>query len=479
MNKTNPNAAILSISLSKSSDISLQSQLAQAIRALVHEGKLRSGDKLPSSRSFAQELSVSRVTITAVLDQLVSEGYLEGRRGSGVFVSTDLPDIPIAATRKPQASAFEPRPPRHVRPFDTASPDLGEFPHREWAKLFELVWRRPVDDLLNGVHALGWGPLRVAISEHLRDWRGIHCDPSQIVVTSGLAEALELICQAVLESGDHILMEEPGHQVIRRVLKAIGLNCHSARVDDQGFNPDAIQRGPRQYRAAILTPSRHFPLGMTLPLARRLQMLNWADNEDAYVIEDDFDGEFRFHGQPLPAMMNLDKRGRVIYVGSFSKVMFPGLRLGFMVLPPALVAPVSEALALTGPKAALIAQPVLARFMSGGGFATHIRRMRRLYAERQKAVVAAVRDHADGILEVDPESGGMHLVARLGTQIATRVSDVEAARRAASAGISARALSEFFAGPADQQGLVLGYSAFPADVLETAVKRLSDTIARP
>jgi len=181
----------------------------------------------------------------------------------------------------------------------------------------------------------------------------------------------------------------------------------------------------------------------------------------------------------VPAMMSLDQRGRVIYIGSFSKVMFPGLRLGFMVLPTALVDPMSQALASTGPKAALVSQPVLARFMSDGGFATHIRRMRRLYAERQKAVVAAVRDHADGILEVDPESGGMHLVARLGTQIATRVTDVEAARRAASAGISARALSEFFAGPADQQGLVLGYSAFPAEVLETAVKRLSDNIARP
>ena len=479
MNKTNPNAAILSISLSKSSDISLQSQLAQAIRVLLHEGKLRSGDKLPSSRSFAQELSVSRVTITAVLDQLVSEGYLEGRRGSGVFVSTDLPDIPITATRLPEDSIFDVRASRRVRPFDTASPDLGEFPHREWAKLFETIWRRPEDDLLNGVHTLGWGPLRVAISDHLRDWRGIHCDPSQIIITAGLVEALELLCQAALGPDSHVLIEEPGHQVIRRVLMARGLDCHSVRVDDQGFNPAAIQAGIRQYRAAILTPSRHFPLGMTLPLARRLQMLNWADNEDAYVIEDDFDGEFRFHGQPVPAMMSLDQRGRVIYIGSFSKVMFPGLRLGFMVLPTALVDPISQALASTGPKAALVSQPVLARFMSDGGFATHIRRMRRLYAERQKAVVAAVRDHADGILEVDPESGGMHLVARLGTQIATRVTDVEAARRAASAGISARALSEFFAGPADQQGLVLGYSAFPADVLETVVKRLSDTIARP
>ena len=456
--------------------MSLQSQLAQAIRDLVHNNKLKPGDRLPSSRAFALELSVSRVTITAVLDQLAAEGYLEGKRGSGVFVAADLPDLPIAPLPDPQSPDTFTQSEKPIRPFAMASPAAKEFPHREWAKLFETTWRNPTEELLNNVDLLGWWNLRAAISEHLRVWRGVHCSPAQIVVTSGLVESLELISSAILGKDKHVLMEEPGHQVIRNVLCSHGVSCHPIRVDDQGFDINRAPAKNTKFRAVFLTPSRHFPLGMTLPLSRRLQLLNWASENDAYIVEDDFDGEFRYQGQPLPAMMSLDQNTRVIYVGSFSKVMFPALRLGFMVLPSQLVGPVSDALARTGQRASLIAQPVLAQFILNGGFSTHIRRMRRLYAGRQKALVMAVEKHAQRILEVDPEPGGMHLIARLGKRVAPHLSDIDAAKRANDAGISARPLADFFAGRADEQGLVLGYSAFPEDVLDAAVEKLSHAL---
>ncbi|MGZ0186793.1 MAG: aminotransferase-like domain-containing protein [Alphaproteobacteria bacterium] len=286
-------------------------------------------------------------------------------------------------------------------------------------------------------------------------------------------EAVELIARAALTPGDRVLVEEPGHHILRQALTASGLRCTPIPIDDQGF--DILQAigtaGPA--KAVSVTPSRQFPLGITLPLPRRLQLLKWATETNGYIIEDDFDGEYRYRGHPLPAMMSLDEQERVIYVGSFSKVMFSALRLSFMVLPKALIAPTTLALNQTGPRASLIPQPALTRFIEEGAFATHIRRMRRLYAQRQVALTTAIACHAQGLLEVEPSPAGMHLVVAFAPAIAGELSDAEVSAKAAKAGVTARALSTFYAGKPDRQGLVLGYAAFTEAEIDAGVRGLA------
>ena len=437
-------------------------------------------ERLPSSRLLADELSVSRVTVTTAFDQLISEGYAEGRHGSGVYVAADLPDYTLSKDRGTHDAIDDddlPVPKLPV-PFETSAPDLVNFPHREWARLIDQVWRSPKPALLARPDPFGWGPLRRAIASHLSDWRGVQCAPSQIVITSGLVDAVELIAKAALCAGDIVMVEDPGHHVLRNALSANGLACKPVPVDESGFNVQASAKWSRDARAIVVTPSRQFPLGMTLPLARRLELLEWAGRTSGLIIEDDFDSEYRYVGQPLPALMSLDDQECVIYVGSFSKVLLPTLRLGFVVLPKRLIADAREVMGSTGPRASLLAQPPLQRFMESGGFATHIRRMRRLYAQRQKVLVTALEHHAEGLLSVEPASGGMHVVADLAPKLSDRLTDIEAAERARAAGISASALSTYFAGKATQQGLVLGYAGFDDKAIQSSAARLAKVLRR-
>lgn len=469
-------AAILSISVDRESKETLRSQLTQSLRRLVHERRLQPGDRLPSTRMLARELSVSRVTATAAYDQLVAEGYLEARWGSGVYVASDLPEPTVVAPRDALSTPIGPLPqPDRVTPFDTGFPDLREFPYREWARLFDKVWRDPDATLLARPDHFGWGPLREAVARHLRAWRGITCDPGQVVITSGLLEAVELI-STVLPQGKQVLMEEPGHRVLRRALVAGGFSCVPFSVDDHGLDITHASSYPLAVAAAV-TPSRQFPLGMTLPLARRLQLLNWSSRTGSYVLEDDYDGEYRYRGQPLPAMMSLDDGHRVIYIGSFSKVLFPALRLGFIVLPKPLLAPVARRLRWTGARAALPAQPVLAQFIDSGAFATHVRRMRRLYALRQEVLIASIRQSAPTLLEIEGATGGMHLVAGLAPELGPRIKDTDIVAAAATMGLRARALSSFYAGAPARQGLVLGYAAFNAAEIHEGAAGLAKAIA--
>lgn len=466
MNKASFNAAFLSIALDRGAAAPLQAQLTQALRDLVHRSRARSGDRLPSSRGLAQELSVSRVTVTGAYDQLIAEGYLEGRQGSGVYVAADLPDIPApGAGRARREAPVSPLAP--VRPFLHSAADQREFPFADWARLSDQVWRKPEPALMAQPDPFGWPPLRAAIAAHLGDWRGLDCTSEQIVITSGLTETVELVARAVLNPGDAVAVEEPGHGVLRQALADLGLDCHPVRVDGQGFD---IDRAPAALAAVVVTPSRQFPLGMVMPLARRLNLLAWAAATGGLILEDDFDGEYRYQGHPLPAMMSLDDRNRVLYVGSFSKVLFPALRLAFAVLPEPLIPPVRAILARIGPRASLVSQPVLARFIAEGGFATHLRRMRRLYGTRQKALLATLDRHAGGLLTAEPEAGGMHLIARPGPKLAGRLSDREASAIAGRAGVTVRPLSAFFAGPPDDEGFILGYAGYTEAEMEEAVQ---------
>lgn len=478
MAQSTSGASLLSIALDRNLKEPLHAQLAGHFRRLILERRFEAGERLPSSRLLASELSVSRVTVTTAFDQLMSEGYAEGRHGSGLYVAADLPDYNFAvesAARNATEGDDLPMP-KQPRPFETSLPDLQHFPHRDWARLIDQAWRSPEPALLAKPDPFGWGPLRRAIASHLNDWRGVQCAPSQIVMTSGLVDAVELITKAALAAGDTVLVEEPGHHVLRNALSANGLICVPVPVDDNGFTVPTGTRLRQQARAVIVTPSRQFPLGMVLPLARRLELLDWASRTEGLVIEDDFDSEYRYVGQPLPALMSLDDQDRVIYVGSFSKVLLPTLRLGFVVLPRRLISDARNVMATSGPRASLLAQPALQRFMETGGFATHIRRMRRLYAQRQRTLVKSLEDGAEDVLLVAPASGGMHVIADLGPKLAARMTDREAAERAAAAGVTASALATYYAGKPSRQGLVLGYAGFDEDTLRSSAVNLVNAL---
>jgi GntR family transcriptional regulator/MocR family aminotransferase len=470
--QSNFQAALFALSLERGTATPLHAQLTDALRKLILSGRAPSGTRLPASRMLAAELSISRMTATTALDQLTAEGYLETRPGAGTFVAADLPHI--APPRPAPANAVLPEPSAPL-PFHPAIPDLSLFPHKLWARHLERAWRAPDPGLLALPDPAGYAPLRIAITDHLAAWRGMEVDPRQVVITSGASEAFELIARAFLSPGDAVLTEDPGFPPMRQAMQAAGLIAVAQTVDAEGFDIAAAAARSPAARAALVTPSRHYPLGITLPLARRLALIDWARARDALIIEDDYDSEFRYVGQPLPALAALDHGARVFYVGSFSKLLSPALRLAYLVVPRRRLPKIQEALHSARQTASLVPQPALAGFMTSGEFAVHLRRMRRIYARRQRAVLSALATHLPDHLIVTPELSGMHLVARPGPAL-TR-SDTEISALAGQNGLTLRALSPYFE-RAPQQGFILGYAGFDEATLDAAVKRLATVLLK-
>ena len=495
-NTTFADAAILDVVLERQADTPLFEQLVQALRQIILSGRLGAGSKLPSTRKFANELSVSRVTIVTAYDQLTAEGYIESRHGAGAFVVDGLPEE-VSQVAKPltaitpgnsfmPSNSFTPsnggtRMPEALKPFQPTSPDMRLFPHKQWAKLLQRVWSDPHASLLANADPLGWWPLRQQISEHLRVWRGINCQPEQVIITSGASEAMQTIADGLLKPGQTVAREEPGYTLFSRVLQRSQIGVQAVPVDDQGMSVDALANLSPQPRCAITTPSRQYPLGITMPLARRLQLLGWGGKQERFIIEDDYDSEYRYVGQPLPALMSLAEDGTVIYLGSFSKVFSKSLRLGYMVVPQHSLSQISRAIEQNGPNAAGLAQPVLAQFMASGAYASHIRRMRRTYASRQKTFVGASQQHLAGLIEFEMAGGGMHLVGKLGSKLTDRMSDVEICHRARKAGVVLVPLSENYSKTGvvspHQQGLIAGYAGFNDEELRAGVQRLAVTLS--
>ena len=473
-------AALLGLSLERGGE-PLSVQLAGALRRLILDRRIVPGGRLPSSRLLARELSVSRSTVVEAIEQLVAEGYAEGRRGSGIYVAPDLPEAVLqsAAPRGPSQHPSRVPETEPILPFQPAAPDLRLFPHAEWAKLLERSWRDPAPRLLHRADPAGWFPLREAIARHLAAWRGIDVAPDCILILSGMAKSLDLIARALLPRHGEVLVEEPGYRQLGLALADAGLAIRPSSIDAQGLDIRTAARHHPAAIAAAITPSRHYPLGLTMPLSRRLELLEWARRSNALLIEDDYDSEYRYEGRPLPALMSLESGGRVIYLGSFSKVVASAVRLAFVAVPRPLAPALVAALGERGAKASLVPQPALAEFMHSGRFAAHIRRMRRIYAARQQALIAAARRHFAGLLEVRPAPAGMHLVAALAPELARRMSDEQAARLAAEAGITAPALSSFYAGPPAGQGLLLGYAAFDEHEIAAAAARLAAVLRDP
>ena len=494
MRRAESTAALLPVALDSDQAEPLHRQVYRELARLILAGRLSAGSRLPSSRELARELGVARNTILAALDQLASEGYVEGRRGSGTYVATDLPDAaPLAPeserrdrlTPAPKARRF-PSLARHAgvladgrhapaRLSGLLAPgiaDPGEFPFELWARLLARSWRRPSRGLAAGGVPGGFLPLRQAIADYLRLLRGVRCEAEQVIIVSGTRQGLDLAARLLLGKGDAVWLEDPGYPGLRGPLAAAGARLVALSVDGEGIDLSRAGRAPRP-RLIAVTPSHQYPLGMTMSLARRLQLLDRARQADAWIFEDDYDSEWRYRGRPLAALQGLDSDGRVIYAGSFSKVLFASLRIGYLVVPPQALDAFLSARSTLDDQPSLIAQPALAAFLTEGHFAAYLRRQRRIYRARQEMALAAAQKHLAGLLDVPPDPGGLHLVGFLTPGLARRMDDVTASRRAAEAGIAVPALSKYWIGRAGRQGLMLGYAAMPEVSLEPTIERLA------
>lgn len=487
-------AAPLPLALDRDADEPLARQLYDQLRDLILSGRLAGGTRLPSTRALAAELGISRNTSVAAFDQLFAEGYVEGTVGAGTFVSAELPDQRPSGGRAPQplveASALSgasrrgqalaamapPRARRH-RAFAVGVPEMGEFPFELWSRLLAQSWRRPDTTTQVPGDPAGLPGLRAAIARYLATARAVVCDPDQVIVTSGVQQGIGLACQVLLDAGDTVWVEDPGYPGVNGALAGAGMTLAAVPVDAEGLDVAAGEAGAPGARLACVTPSHHYPLGTVMSLPRRLALIDWAARHDGWVLEDDYDSEFRYRGRPLASLQGLDRGGRVIYAGSFSKVMFPSLRLGYLVVPEHLVGVFRAVRSALDDHASLIAQPALARFIDEGHFAAHIRRMRRLYAARQEALLDAGRRHLEGLVDLAPDDAGLHLVGRLTPATAARMDDVEAARRAYEAGVAVVALSTYRIRATQPPGLVLGYAAVSEDEIARAAERLGRALA--
>jgi GntR family transcriptional regulator / MocR family aminotransferase len=475
------------ITLDRNGPTPLHRQLYEQLRASILGGQLGATTRLPSTRTLADELGVSRTTTLLAYEQLRDEGYLDGRIGAGTTV-TPLPSqaprrsrsqarLGLSARGATIAGATWPADERRQdRPhaFQLGMPDIAHFPWRLWAQALAQRARAGLAAPPGERDPAGYRPLRAAIAAYLAMARGVRCAPEQVIVVAGAQAAFDLASRLLLDPGDAVWFEDPGYPGARAALLGAGARPVPVPVDAGGLDVDAGQRLNPTARAAYLTPSHQFPLGVTMSVHRRLAMLAWARRAGALVLEDDYDSEFRYVGHPPPALQGLDDSGRVVYLGTFSKVLFPALRVGYLVVPADLVGGFTAACRFTGAQVPLLEQAALADFMTAGHFGRHVRRMRGLYAQRGAALVRAVRRHASDLLEVRSAHAGLHLVGWL----PAGADDRAAAERAAAAGIEADPLSQFAAEPPERGALLLGYAPIDEAEIDRAVRTLARALRR-
>ena len=435
-------------------------QVYGRVRASIESGALRPGDRLPSARALASDLGAARGTIEEAYGLLVAEGYVVRRGPGGSVVAPDLQKAPPArktATTKAQPFVQSIPTPDRPLPFAGGLPAFDAFPRKLWARLVARQGRALVDTAMAYPDASGHPPLREAVARYLTLSRGIACSPEQVLITGGYQSALDLVVRVVLRPGDKVWFEEPGYFIARKALEAMAVRLVPVRVDGEGLRvAEGVARAP-EARLAIVTPAHQSPLGVSLSLSRRLALLTWAADRDAWILEDDYDGEFHYAGRPLPALKSIDRAQRVLYAGSFSKVLYPGLRLGYLVVPDQLQPTFLAASRLRDAGQATFGQAVVARFIEEGHFVRHLKRMRALYAARRGALADALGKVFGDRLAIEVPMGGLHLLAGLDGAIG----DIELSRRAHDAGLSPPALSLFATARPRRQGLLLGFTNIP------------------
>ncbi|MFP5194710.1 PLP-dependent aminotransferase family protein [Alcaligenes faecalis] len=466
---------------SREPGIPVYQQLYERFRDAIAAGQLRPGDRVPSIRSLASELNVAKGTVEQAYQILLGEGYFLARGSAGTVVSPQLASlaakryasVPASSLR---ASPYVPAEDSPPLPFQLGLPALDAFPRKTWARLANQNQRSLGGVAMRYPDPVGYAPLRRAIAAYLGVSRGIACLPEQIFVTAGYWGALELVCRSVLNPGDAGWYENPGYIFARQFLKQAGMHVHAVPLDEDGLNLIAGQQHCPQARFAIVTPTHQSPMGMAMSLPRRLQLLEWARQQQAWIVEDDYDSEFRYHGRPLPALKSLDRDDRVIYTGTFSKVLNPGLRLAYLVAPLSQVERFQQAAHYSGGPGSILTQATVADFMEQGYFARHLRKMRALYAQRRAYLVQALQQILGERLQVQSQAVGIHVLANL----RRAEDDRPLAKAAQEHGLAVQALSDWQISPAVHKGLLMGFANIgDQGMADEWVERLSLAIAEP
>ncbi|GFM88685.1 GntR family transcriptional regulator [Pseudomonas cichorii] len=492
----------------------LSRQLYQVLRQRILDGGLASGTRLPASRDLAQSLSISRNSVMRAYDQLYAEGFIEGRIGDGTYVAR-LPDKAVPVERSPvkklstelptglstrlrtglstfpaenpqevpdqviHSSALELLQKHHLnvpikgapRTFRVGVPAFDLFPFAIWGKLHAAFWRKPDLQLLGYGEAAGEWRLRELVALYLRSSRGLHCSAEQIVITSGAQQAISLCAQLLLEAGDGVAVENPGYRAAGHAFAVAGGRLKGIAVDEEGMRCADLEH--TDCKLAYVTPSHQYPTGVVMSLARRLELLAWAKKTQGWIVEDDYDGEYRYSGAPLAPLAALDGEGRVLYVGTFGKVVFPALRLGYLVLPLGLVKPFSQRRGVDMRHSEVSTQMVMAQFIATGHFQRHIRRMRRAALSRRDALLAGWPENIPGCGAMPKVVAGLHVTVRVDSLTRER----ELIEKAESVGVEITALSSYWlpdsTEPVDNRaGLVLGFAGVPEDAIADALERL-------
>jgi GntR family transcriptional regulator/MocR family aminotransferase len=469
-----------------------------ALRTEILQGRLRTGSRLPATRDLASQYGLSRGTVVTAFEQLKSEGYVQGTVGSGTYVSKVLPDELLSIRRKAleNGDAVQPKAngsrrisqyaqraqrlsgyeQRRFQAFRANVPAMDLFPIELWTQITARRLRKLSRNLLLGCDALGYPPLRQAVADYLNSSRAVMCRPEQVIIVSGMQEALDLAARLFIDEGDRVGVENPGYVGAVAAFKAAGAKIVGLELDAEGVQVD--KKALRGCKLIYVTPAHQFPLGITMSLRRRLDLLEWARKNQCTIFEDDYDSEYRYCGRPVPALQGLDCSGQVLFAGSFSKVMFPSLRLGYVVVPEDLVDRIAAIKSITSSHASLLQQVVLCEFMTEGHYGRHIRRMREIYSERQRVLVSEGRKHLAGLLEISEIEAGLQTVGWLSNEL----SGVAAADAAAARGVEVIPLSQYATTPLacvwsqggnGREGLQLGFAAITPQMIKDGVKQLA------
>ncbi|HSE96911.1 MAG TPA: PLP-dependent aminotransferase family protein [Blastocatellia bacterium] len=483
----------IAINLDSRSRSPLHRQLYEELRRAILSGRLSPGQRIPSTRALAERLGISRATVTQSYDELLSEGYLQAAHGSGTFISHHLPEE-LLRTRPARASAESPRrAAAHVKlssfgesisrtwldrqkEFEGAisfrhwRPDFDGYPSKEWGRLLARQCRTAPRAMFDyDSSSQGHHRLREAITSYLGRSRAVTCDPDQVIVVSGSQQAIDLITRVVIDRGDRVAVEDPGYLGARQIFLAHEAKLLPVPVDGAGAQVERLsKRAGAKVKLVYVTPSHQFPTGALLSLARRLELIRWAGERGALIIEDDYDSEYRYCGRPVPALQGLDPSGSVVYVGTFSKVLFPALRIGYMVAPRSMVEVLARAKWLTDRQAPTLEQYALADFINEGHLERHIRRMRTLYDRRRAALVRALTNSFGDRVEILGEDAGMHLMARF----RTKMSDEQIVERAAGAGVGVATASRYYIEAGERGEFIFGYADLSERRIQEGIRRL-------
>jgi len=465
---------LISLVIDPTSATPLFQQVYEALRQRIMSGQIASGSRLPASRQLAEELSLSRATVVAAYDQLSAEGFVHGRRGSGVYVSLigDVEIIHGGPTTRPRPIPTEPPTPPQLVPFQPGRPDMRLFPYQQWARCVARVARASPQAMINASNVFGELRLRAAIARHLAEWRGLSVSPEQVLVTAGASDALEMCIRTLSKAGDRIALEDPGYPPLRRFVRSLGMKTTWLDVGSDGAQLPLANGGALLPVLAVLTPSYQFPLGGAIPAARRMEFLKWAEDNEVWIVEDDYDSEFRYAGRPIPALTSFDRAGRSIYIGSFSKIFSEGLRLGFVVIPENLMSRFATTVSSYGSKASMMPQLCLATFMEDGDFHRHIRRMRRIYGERRETMTSLIRTRLADLVTFEDHHAGMQIAVRL----KQTADDIAITACAAREGLICPALSPYFTRQPKQRGILLGFCGFLAEEMQSPAAALQRII---